>query len=99
MTNNTTEKSARLLQMEARQARVAVATRPPQVVRVVPKNDLMRRTLKHMPSRTAFPENGAAIWPYDQFTKRRLRDGDVTIEQKEEPKQEENPRRHRAHAE
>lgn len=32
--------------------------------------------LVHMPSHTALPDEGAH-WPNDQFTARRLRDGDI----------------------
>ena len=48
-------------------------------VRVVPKDDEMRRLLKH-PVAGAFREEGGMEWPDDDFTFRRLRDGDVTLE-------------------
>jgi hypothetical protein len=47
-------------------------------VRVVPKNDELRLILRH-PSAGFFRGAGAAEWPDDQFTRRRLRDGDITL--------------------
>ena len=47
-------------------------------LRVEPKNDLMREILRH-PSAGFFRGAGAAEWPDDQFTQRRLRDGDIKL--------------------
>jgi hypothetical protein len=82
VTTTTPEKSPRQLQIEALQARLA-ATRRPQLptVRVVPKNDVIRKYIRHVPSGLRFPDEGAATWPMDTFTQRRLADGDITIEQ------------------
>ena len=55
-----------------------------RVVRVLPKNDMIRKYLKHQPSKVGFLKEGSVEWPLDQFTRNRLRDGDITIE---EPKQ------------
>jgi len=49
-------------------------------VRVVPSTPLMRKFLKHEPSKIGFRDQGSAEWPLDRFTIRRLRDGDVTVE-------------------
>lgn len=49
------------------------------MARVLPKNDSVRKLLKH-PNAGAFPEVGSAKWPDDSFTHRRLADGDVTLE-------------------
>ena len=49
-------------------------------VRVLPKNPLIRKYLKHEPTKIRFREEGSVEWPLDNFTIRRLRDGDVTIE-------------------
>lgn len=51
-------------------------------MRVWPKNEDVRRMIKH-PSGVAFAEDIStpAEWPDDQFTTRRLRDGDVLLEQ------------------
>jgi len=56
-----------------------------KVVRVVPKNADIRKYLKHPATRVGFLAEGAAEWPNDVFTKRRIRDGDVRIEQAEAP--------------
>lgn len=45
---------------------------------VWPKNESTRRILKHT-NGIGFPAQGAAIWPDDAFTRRRLRDGDVVL--------------------
>jgi hypothetical protein len=57
-------------------------------VKVTPKDDTMRRLLKH-PRAGGFPKSGAAEWPDDRFTKRRLADGDIT---KDEAKDEGPPK-------
>jgi hypothetical protein len=54
-----------------------------KVVRVLPKNEAIRKGIKHWPSKVGFPKEGSAEWPFDTFTKRRIRDGDVTIEESE----------------
>ena len=46
-------------------------------MKVLPKNDEMRKVLKHGVIR--FPEEGPADWPDDSFTHRRIMDGDVTV--------------------
>jgi hypothetical protein len=51
-----------------------------RVVRVLPKNELIRKYIKHARTRVGFPAEGSAEWPNDTFTKRRIMDGDVTIE-------------------
>jgi hypothetical protein len=47
-------------------------------VRVEPKNDLMREILRH-PTAGFFRAQGAAEWPDDKFTQRRLKDGDIKL--------------------
>ena len=47
-------------------------------LRVEPKNDLMRQILRH-PTGGIFRETGAAEWPDDTFTQRRLADGDIRL--------------------
>lgn len=57
------------------------------MVKVLPKNDVMRRLLKHPSNNVAFQAEGSADWPDDSFTHRRIADGDVTIvEEKAEEK-------------
>jgi len=48
-------------------------------MKVWPKNDEMRKLLKH--GIVGFPAEGAAEWPDDSFTHRRIMDGDVTAEE------------------
>jgi hypothetical protein len=62
-------------------------------VRVLPADgdgfsaDVMRRLLKH-PSVGGFRSDGDIEWPNDTFTKRRLREGSITlVEQKPEGEQ------------
>jgi hypothetical protein len=47
-------------------------------LRVEPKNDLMRQILRH-PTAGFFRGQGAAEWPDDKFTHRRLKDGDIKL--------------------
>jgi hypothetical protein len=56
-------------------ARVREAT-VPQTIRVEPANDMMRELLRH-PTAGGFRSTGAAAWPDDQFTHRRLKDGGI----------------------
>ena len=51
-----------------------------RVVRVVPKNDTLRKYLKH-PVRGKMNAEGSTEWPNDQFTRRRIKEGDVTVEE------------------
>jgi hypothetical protein len=48
----------------------------PQRVRVNPRDDEMRKILKH-PAYGGFLSEGSVEWPLDQFTKRRLSDGSI----------------------
>jgi len=74
------EKTERELQIEKLKARTAALIPAAQVVQVSPKNELIRKYLMHMPSRIKFPESGPVTWPLDNFTRKRIRDGDVTVE-------------------
>ena len=51
-----------------------------RVVRVLPRNEQIRKYIKHPATRVGFPAEGSAEWPNDAFTKRRIIDGDVTVE-------------------
>ena len=53
------------------------------LVRVVPVNDTMRRTMRHPDAATQFGDTGSVEWPMDQFTQRRLRDGAIKLEDDE----------------
>jgi hypothetical protein len=62
-------------------------------VRVVPRDDEIRENIKHQPGGIAFPAEGSVEWPLDNFTKRRLRDGDVKLESQEDSKARDEQRR------
>ncbi len=49
------------------------------MVKVVPKNDELRKVLKHPSNNVPFPAEGSQDWPDDSFTHRRITDGDVTV--------------------
>lgn len=57
-------------------------TRAAGRVRVNPRDDVIRRDIKH--GNIRFPAEGSVEWPLDQYTKRRLRDGTVTLETESE---------------
>lgn len=73
------EPSIRMKRRKERQefARKALT---PRRVRVSPRDDEMRRLMKH-PRAGGFRETGSAEWPLDTFTKRRIREGSVTLEE------------------
>lgn len=77
-----------------RQARVeAMRAGAPQRVRVNPRDDEIRKVLKH-PASGAFRSEGSTEWQLDQFTKRRLRDGSITLASPEpEPESEPEPQK------
>ena len=58
-------------------------------MKVWPKNDEMRKVLKH--GVVTFPAEGPADWPDDTFTHRRIMDGDVTAEDPGAPKKAPTP--------
>lgn len=80
MADVTPEKSIRLQRREARMKMVRDAQQP-RKVRVSPANEDHRGLLTH-PNAGAFRSSGSIEWPLDSFTKRRIRDGDVTVEQR-----------------
>jgi hypothetical protein len=41
--------------------------------------DNVKKFIKHPAGATQFDENGVAEWPMDQFTQRRIRDGDISL--------------------
>lgn len=79
----------------AKEARERVARYAPPMVKVEPRDANVRAFIKHLPSGRGFRETGPALWPYDQFTKRRLKEGAVTLA-KEEHK-EDHKENHSAH--
>jgi hypothetical protein len=75
------EKSLRFKQREERLKRIREQNTPKRV-RVLPRDDVIRRDIVHPVNRIAFPPQGGSVeWPLDQFTKRRIREGDVTVEE------------------
>lgn len=52
-------------------------------VRVVPRDENIRRDIRHGVTGVRFPKEGSVEWPFDQFTKRRLRDKTVSLESAE----------------
>ena len=67
----------------------SVATSPR--VRVLPRDETVRKHIVHWPTGIAFPAEGSVEWPNDRFTQRRIRDGDVTIEGAEAAKGQVRP--------
>ena len=74
------EKSIRFKRRAERREFVRLG-REPRKVRVTPVSDEMRKILKH-PRKGGFRSSGSVEWPLDSFTKRRIRDGDVTVEER-----------------
>lgn len=79
-------KSLRLQRREARMKFVSDA-RTPRKVRVAPAKEEHRGILSH-PNAGGFRSSGSVEWPLDSFTKRRIRDGDVVVEEREQNKAE-----------
>jgi hypothetical protein len=51
-----------------------------KMVQVWPKNEAMRKLLKHPHDNVSFREEGPSDWPDDSFTHRRVMDGDIVLE-------------------
>lgn len=70
-----------------------------RVLRVVPRTDDIRKYLKHGLTKVGFLAEGASEWPNDQFTRRRIADGDISVERAEpEPEQEQKVIEHKSGA-
>jgi hypothetical protein len=50
------------------------------MVKVYALKDHVKQNIKYPIGNIAFDENGEADWPHDQFTQRRIRDGDISLE-------------------
>jgi len=62
--------------------------RPNQAgVRVLPASEELRKALKH-PNGMGFRPEGSVEWPNDRFTKRRLAEGAITLEDQAEAQQQ-----------
>jgi hypothetical protein len=73
------------------------AARPVTTVRVVPSDDAMRRLLAH-PSAGRFRAQGAATWPKDRYTNRRLAEGSIKLESEgDKPKPHQPHQQHQQH--
>jgi len=73
--------SLRGLRFSARMEKMREAAQQQQkTVQVTPANEDYRRVLKH-PRAGGFPKSGSAAWPLDRFTERRIRDGDIKVEE------------------
>ena len=88
------EKDLRTRQVEERRKRMVKLKPRAPVVRVVPASDELRRALKH-PRGMGFPPDGSAEWPDDRFTRRRIKEGAVTVERPQEEQEQDRrvPRR------
>jgi len=77
-----------------RRDRIRAAARRPGI-RVEPRDEDMRRVLKHQPSGIGFRSIGSVEWPDDSFTRRRLRDGSVKLAEPDQVEQsaEQSPQR------
>ena len=86
MVDVNTKLSLRGQRARERLQKIAEVT-PPTGVRVTPKNEELRKVLKH-PRGGAFGQSGSAEWPNDRFTQRRIAEGDVTVEGGEQQQQQ-----------
>jgi len=51
------------------------------MVRVICKNEEYAKVLKHPLTKVGFADTSTSVnWPDDAFTKRRIKDGDVVVE-------------------
>ena len=65
-------------------------------VHVNPANVDVRRVLKH-PHAGPFPASGAALWPRDRFTRRRLFDKSITLQDAQAGAQSQAPQAPQPH--
>lgn len=54
-------------------------------MKVWPKNETIRKILRHPLGKVGFHEQGPIEWPDDTFTYRRLQEGDITTEEPAAP--------------
>jgi hypothetical protein len=64
--------------MRERMSRVMKSSRP-GTIRVEPKNEDLRRVLKHPMTGVRFRKTGSSEWPNDPFTRNRLREGSIRL--------------------
>jgi hypothetical protein len=54
-------------------------------MKVKARDELIAKAIKH-PSGIKFSADGTAHWPDDSFTRRRIRDGDITVVEEDQPR-------------
>jgi hypothetical protein len=69
--------------IKARKELMARITPRYPYVRVSPRDDDMRRILRH-PNGVGFHATGSVEWPFDKFTRKRIADGSVVVEEKKQ---------------
>lgn len=90
-------------QAAARMGRVRVGGYKRPGIRVEPKNEDLRRVMFHPVGKIKFRSTGSVEWPDDQFTRRRIRDGDVIVvesngQSEQRKPQHQQARRHPQHS-
>jgi hypothetical protein len=81
MAEHSKEQDPRSQHIAARKKHMADMTKRKRPrVRVTPGDDDMRKLLKH-PNGVGFPASGSVEWPHDQFTRMRIKDGSVKVEE------------------
>jgi len=60
-------------------------------MKVWPKNDAIKSSLKHVPTGKGFGDDGTGDWPEDNFTHRRIRDGDLLTQAPGQPPRPQQP--------
>jgi hypothetical protein len=53
-------------------------------MKVKARDEVIAKAIKH-PSGIKFSSDGTAHWPDDSFTRRRIRDGDITVIEESQP--------------
>jgi len=74
-------KSIRYRMQQERLKRVNSMKARPRV-RVLPRDDKVRKSISHYPTGIKFPAEGSVEWPHDTFTKKRIRDGSVKVDER-----------------
>lgn len=80
MVNVTTTVMTPSQRQKARLQRIKDAAPQKPGLRVEPRDETMRRLLKH-PRAGGFRSDGSVEWPDDTFTYRRLKEGSIKLEQ------------------
>lgn len=62
-------------------------------VKVKARDEMIAKHIYHPRGMFRFDDEGVATWPDDQFTARRLRDGDITLVEPRKKRAEDPPRR------